>query len=456
MRTLLWFRRDLRAEDNPLLTCKDEVLPIFIFDTEILNKLQPDDRRVSFIYEAVIKLKMQLKAKGLDLALFYGKPLEIISSLLKSKKIEKIRACGDYDSYARQRDLEISRLVEFEYIHGTYIFAPDEVLKDDGTPYQVFTPFYNKAKTVFSTSHMQISVFETESSLIEFDYESIHQGEKCLHVSLSSMGFTCEVPFGCKDHGVKDLQSLLEDFSKNIGDYKEKRDIISSDYTSGLSVHLRFGTLGIKQLLRWLVERKKEGIDTEPFFRQLVFREFYASLLYHFPRVQEQNFKYHFNGVEDQKKFLAFSEAKTGVPIVDAGVQELLQTGNMHNRVRMIVASFFTKDLLLPWQWGEQFFASHLLDYDAASNILSWQWSAGTGVDPQPYFRIFNPYLQSKKFDKDASYIKRWLPELLHVSPKDLHDEEYLLHVSLQNYPKPMLSHKEASKKAIESFKVYM
>ena len=270
------------------------------------------------------------------------------------------------------------------------------------------------------------------------------------------MGFTCEVPFGCKDHGVKDLQSLLEDFSKNIGDYKEKRDIISSDYTSGLSVHLRFGTLGIKQLLRWLVERKIEGIDTEPFFRQLVFREFYASLLYHFPRVQEQNFKYHFNGVEDQKKFLAFSEAKTGVPIVDAGVQELLQTGNMHNRVRMIVASFFTKDLLLPWQWGEQFFASHLLDYDAASNILSWQWSAGTGVDPQPYFRIFNPYLQSKKFDKDASYIKRWLPELLHVSPKDLHDEEYLLHVSLQNYPKPMLSHKEASKKAIESFKVYM
>ena len=198
MRTLLWFRRDLRAEDNPLLTCKDEVLPIFIFDTEILNKLQLDDRRVGFIYEAVIKLKMQLKAKGLDLALFYGKPLEIISLLLDSKKIEKIRACGDYDSYARQRDLEISRLVEFEYIHGTYIFAPDEVLKDDGTPYQVFTPFYNKAKTVFSTSHMQISVFETESSLIEFDYESIHQGEKCLHVSLSSMGFTCEVPFGYK------------------------------------------------------------------------------------------------------------------------------------------------------------------------------------------------------------------------------------------------------------------
>ena len=447
MRTLLWFRRDLRAEDNPLLTCKDEVLPIFIFDTEILNKLQLDDRRVGFIYEAVIKLKMQLKAKGLDLALFYGKPLEIISLLLDSKKIEKIRACGDYDSYARQRDLEISRLVEFEYIHGTYIFAPDEVLKDDGTPYQVFTPFYNKAKTIFTTSYMQLSLFETQNSLIDFDYEHIHQGERRLHVSLSSMGFTC------KDHGVKDLQSLLEDFSKNIGDYKEKRDIISSDYTSGLSVHLRFGTLGIKQLLRWLVERKKEGIDTEPFFRQLVFREFYASLLYHFPRVQEQNFKYRFKGVEDQQKFLAFCEAKAGLPIVDAGVQELLQTGNMHNRVRMIVASFFTKDLLLPWQWGEKFFASHLLDYDAASNLLSWQWSAGTGVDPQPYFRIFNPYLQSKKFDKDAIYIKRWLPELLHVSPKDLHNEEYLLHVSLQNYPKPMLSHKEASKKAIESFK---
>jgi deoxyribodipyrimidine photo-lyase len=218
---------------------------------------------------------------------------------------------------------------------------------------------------------------------------------------LNSLGFTC------KAHGVESVDLLLEQFALHVNDYKTKRDIIDTSYTSGLSVHLRFGTFGIRELLRWLVQRKKEGIDTEPFFRQLVFREFYASLLYHFPHVAQRNFKYRFNGVEDKKKFQLFCEGATGVPIVDAGVQQLLKTGKMHNRVRMICASFLTKDLLLPWQWGERFFALHLLDFDAASNLLSWQWSAGTGVDPQPYFRIFNPYLQAKKFDKDAIYIKK-------------------------------------------------
>ena len=441
MKTILWFRRDLRVLDNILLTCKGEVLPIFIFDENILSQLPRDDRRVNFIYEAVIKLKSDLQAKGLDLAIFHGKPVEIFASLLERISIDKVRATGDYDAYAKQRDLEVSRLVDFEYLHGTYIFKPDEILKDDGTPYQVFTPFYNKVKTLFNASYLAQSEFETSSRLIPFEYNSL---------SLNSLGFTC------KAHGVESIDVLLEQFALHVNDYKTKRDIIDTSYTSGLSVHLRFGTFGIKQLLFWLVQRKKEGIDTEPFFRQLVFREFYASLLYHFPHVAQRNFKYHFNGVEDEEKFQLFGEAATGVPIVDAGVQQLLKTGKMHNRVRMICASFLTKDLLLPWQWGERFFALHLLDFDAASNLLSWQWSAGTGVDPQPYFRIFNPYLQAKKFDKDAIYIKKWLPQLLHISAQDLHNEQFLLHVSINNYPKPCVVHKEAAHYAIESFKSYM
>jgi len=194
-------------------------------------------------------------------------------------------------------------------------------------------------------------------------------------------------------------------------------------------------------------------VDTEPFFRQLIFRDFYAYLLFHFPDLATHNHKYRFNGIEDQEKYTAFCEARTGVPVVDAGVRELLQTGFMHNRVRMICASFFTKDLLLPWQWGEKFFAKYLLDYDAASNILSWQWSAGTGIDPQPYFRIFNPYLQSKKFDKEAVYIKKWIPELRSVDAKKLHDENYLLNYTIEGYPKPMVVHKEASQNALAYFK---
>lgn len=438
MKKILWFRRDLRVEDNMLLTCKGELLPIFIFDENILKNLPCDDRRVSFIYEAVCKLKVDLQAKGLNLALFYGKPTEIISSLLKTTSIDKIVACGDYDAYARQRDLEISRLVEFEYLYGTYIFQPDEILKDDGSPYRVFTPFYKKSKTIFSSSHLAKSEFSAQNSLIPFSYNTL---------SLEDIGFQYQA------HGVERLETLLDKFALHVRQYQSDRDTIATTDTSALSVHLRFGTLGIKQLLRWLVHRKKEGIDTEPFFRQLVFREFYASLLYHFPSLAEKNFTYSFNGVEDEAKFALFCEAKTGVPIVDAGINELLQTGKMHNRVRMIVASFFTKDLLLPWQWGEQFFRLYLLDYDAASNILSWQWSAGTGVDPQPYFRVFNPYLQAKKFDKDAIYIKKWLPQLLHVSAKDLHNEAYLLEASLKNYPKPCVVHKEAAKKAIEAFR---
>lgn len=441
MRRILWFRRDLRVDDNPLLSLGGEVLPIFIFDENILKELPPNDKRVSFIFYHIVKLKSDLQKMGLDLKIFYGKPEEIFAQL---DGFDEVVASGDYDAYAKERDVKISHMLHFRYLNDTYIFKPKEVLKASGEPYFVFTPFYKKARAILQGKNID-KVKIAEHVLVQENYEGIQKRDKILPLELDSIGFI-EQNIEITSPHVK-----LESFLKKIDTYHEKRDYLSSDATSGLSVDLRFGTLSIRAVLRAVFSLK--DADIEPFIRQLIFRDFYAYLLFHIPTLETQNYKYSFNGIEDEEKFRAFCEARTGVPIVDAGVRELLKTGKMHNRVRMVVASFFTKDLFLPWQWGERFFASHLLDFDLTSNALSWQWSAGTGVDPQPYFRVFNPYLQSKKFDKDALYIKKWLPELTHIEAKFLHDESYLLNNKIKNYPKPMLKHKEAAKRAVELFK---
>ncbi|HSR74362.1 MAG TPA: deoxyribodipyrimidine photo-lyase [Sulfurovum sp.] len=449
MKRILWFRRDLRVEDNPLLSLGGEVFPVFIFDIQILHTLPEDDRRVSFIFDRVLKLKESLQTKGLDLKIFWGNPLEIFK-LLEAEGFDEVAASGDYDAYARERDIKVSHILHFRYLYDTYIFKPEEILKDDSTPYLVFTPFYNKAKAHFTKEHMQEYLY-VKQRLYNTSYEGITKidtnREEVLPLNIKSIGFRQNMP------QIDEVENKLEQFKKNLSTYAKERDYLDKEATSHLSIDLRFGTISIRTLLRFLVEQKKEGVDTEPFFRQLVFRDFYAYLLFHFPNLATHNHKYRFNGIENEEKYAAFCEARTGVPVVDAGVRELLQTGNMHNRVRMICASFFTKDLLLPWQWGEVFFAKYLLDYDAASNILSWQWSAGTGIDPQPYFRIFNPYLQSKKFDKEAVYIKKWVPELRSVDVKLLHDEKYLLSHNIAGYPKPMVVHKEASQNALAYFK---
>lgn len=441
MRRILWFRRDLRVEDNPLLSFGGEVLPIFIFDENILKELPPDDKRVSFIFHYVVKLKADLQKIALNLKIFYGKPEEIF---VQFKGFDEVVASGDYDAYAKERDIKISHMLHFRYLNDTYIFKPKEVLKENGEPYLVFTPFYKKARVMLEHKNRD-AVKIAEHILVQTEYEGIEKKSEIVALTLENLGFI--------EQNIEILNPhlKLESFLKKIDAYQEKRDYLSSDATSKLSVDLRFGTLSIRAVLRAIFSLK--GADNEPFLRQLIFRDFYAYLLFHIPHLESKNYKYDFNGVADEEKLRVFCEARTGVPIVDAGVRELLQTGAMHNRVRMIVASFFTKDLLLPWQWGEVFFASHLLDCDKASNVLSWQWSAGTGVDPQPYFRVFNPYLQAKKFDKDALYIKKWLPELEGVTPCKLYDEAYLLQSTLKDYPKPIVLHKEAAKKAIALFR---
>lgn len=451
MRRILWFRRDLRVVDNPLLSLEGEVLPIFIFDINILEVLSSNDRRVTFIFNAVTRLKSDLKERGLDLALFFGKPVEVFEWLLKQEHYDEVSASGDYDSYALKRDRDISHLIPFNYLHDTYIFNPNEVLKNDGTPYLVFTPFYNRAKTLFRPEHLA-EIYPVSQKLISFDYENLHHtsDNTKLPIDLSSIGF--------KEHPLSALQQMtphekLTIFASKLANYSYDRDFMILEGTSGLSAHLRFGTLSIRAVLRWLAEQKIGGIDTEPFFRQLIFRDFYAMLLYHFPKLETDNFRYRFKGIENSETFEAFCHGHTGVPIIDAGIKELLETGEMDNRVRMIVGSYFTKNLLLPWQWGEHFFAQNLMDYDASSNILSWQWSAGTGVDPQPYFRIFNPYVQSGKFDKEGLYTKKHLPELQDVPAKIFSDEESLVKYKWANYSKPLVNHKESSKKALEHFR---
>ncbi|MCJ7765647.1 MAG: DNA photolyase family protein [Thiovulaceae bacterium] len=447
MRRILWFRRDLRLKDNPLLALGGELLPIFIFDENILKPLPKDDKRVSFIFSYVQKLKQELLACGLELKVFYGKPNDVFDCLLKQHSFDEVAASGDYDSYAKERDVQISHKLYFRYIQDTYIFQHNEVLKDDGSPYLVFTPFYKKARIALESKNID-ELLMAEHTLADEDYDGITKVQKeitTLPFEIGSIGFEKS------DIKLIDPHLKLEAFKEKLGNYKEQRDYLWSDVTSHLSVDLRFGTIGVREVLRFLFANK--NLDIEPFIRQLIFRDFYAYELFHMPRIENENYRYSFNGIEDEEKYKAFCEAKTGVPIVDAGVRELLHTGNMHNRVRMVAASFFTKDLLLPWQWGEKFFAQHLLDYDKASNVLSWQWSAGTGVDPQPYFRVFNPYLQSKKFDKEGLYIKQYVPELRHLESKYLHDEGYLFSVNIKGYPKPMLQHKEAAKKAIEVFR---
>lgn len=433
MRRILWFRRDLRVRDNPLLSLQGEVLPLFIFDPAILGELEKDDKRMGFICHHVQKLKQDLQARGLDLAIFYDTPQRVFESLAPLG-FDEVVASGDFNTYATARDREISHVLPFRLVKDTYVFEPEELLKKDGTPYLVFTPFYNALKARFTPLHIKKCV-SAKQTLFPYMYSTF---------DMSVLGFSAPTPATLDPH------EALARFA--LERYNQTRDWMAQEGTSGLGVHLRFGTLGIRALLRHLAAQKKEGVNTEPFFRQLMFREFYAHLLHHFPHLETQNFRYAFEGVPNAALHHAFCTAKTGVPIVDAGVRELIQTGFMHNRVRMICASFYTKHLLLPWQWGERFFAAHLLDYDRASNALSWQWSAGTGVDPQPYFRIFNPYAQSAKFDKDAAYIKRFLPELATLPAKTLHEEATLLKGNHANYPKPIVTHKEARAKALAHF----
>ena len=423
--TIFWFRRDLRLRDNAALyhALKDgsPVVPVFIFDRNILDELEDkNDRRVEFIHLALQDMQQQLLKIDSSLDIRYGNPFDIYKELLKEYNIKKVFTNHDYEPYAKQRDSEILQLlnehgVSFHTYKDQVIFEKDEVLKDDGKPYTIFTPYSRKWKAALKEYHLK--AYPVKKYLANFFKQP---GKKI--ISLEEMGFApAGLPFPGKEW-----------MGQVIRHYKEQRDIPSVQGTSRLSVHLRFGTISIRELA------DEAGALNETFLNELIWRDFYHMILWHFPRVVGHAFKPEYDKIRwrnNEKEFDAWCNGITGYPIVDAGMRELNQTGFMHNRVRMIVASFLTKHLLIDWRWGEAYFAKKLLDFDLAANNGGWQWAAGSGCDAAPYFRVFNPYLQTKKFDPELKYVRKWVPEF----------EELI-------YPQPIVAHEVARKRCLETY----
>ncbi|MCC5938040.1 MAG: deoxyribodipyrimidine photo-lyase [Lunatimonas sp.] len=424
--TVFWFRRDLRLEDNYGLyyayTQEVNVLPLFIFDTEILEKLEDkQDARVTFIHEQLQRLQRELAAFGSSLLVKIGSPLSVYQSLLGEYDIQCVYTNRDYEPYARERDKAVSNLlkakgISFLDFKDQVIFEKDEILTDSGQHYKVFTPYSRSWKQRLQA---------TKLSQVQLDPKrnSFFHTQPFPLPSLDEIGFqeaTISIP-------------PLEINRPLIQHYDETRNFPAKPGTSRLGIHLRFGTISIRKLV-------SEAMPlNETFLNELIWREFYMMILYHAPQVVNQAFKPAYDHIpwrNNEEEFQAWCTGNTGYPIVDAGMRELNATGYMHNRVRMITASFLTKHLLIDWRWGEAYFAKKLLDFELASNNGGWQWAAGTGTDAQPYFRVFNPTSQQEKFDKDRKYIQKWVPEW--NSP---------------NYPKPIVDHKFARERALETYK---
>ena len=424
---IFWFRRDLRLTDNAglfhALKAGKPVLPIFIFDKNILNQLEDKkDRRVAFIHDAVEKIQKQLIHLNASLEVYYGSPDEVFKQLVQKYNIEKVFTNHDYEPYAKVRDNEISSFlalhnIAFQTCKDQVIFEKDEVVKDDGKPYTVFTPYSKKWK-------LALNSFYLSSYNCKKYYHNFLKQEKKEIPSLESMGFhTIDLAFPSAQ-----IQEQI------ISNYSKTRNFPANTIgTSRLGIHLRFGTISIRRIASIANQMN------ETFLNELIWRDFYQMILWHFPHVgNDKAFKREYDTIEwrnNETEFASWCNGTTGYPIVDAGMRELNETGFMHNRVRMIVASFLTKHLLIDWRWGEAYFAEKLLDFDLASNNGGWQWAAGSGCDAAPYFRIFNPYLQTIKFDESLEYIKRWVPELNEFT-----------------YPKPIVDHDFARKRALEVY----
>lgn len=424
---IFWFRRDLRLYDNAglyhALKENDCVLPIFIFDSNIINQLEDKtDARVEFIHTHIEKLQKQLLNMNSSILVSVGKPLEIFKGLSVKYKIKKVYTNHDYEPYAIQRDNEIANFLlsvgaSFHTFKDQVIFEKNEVLKDDQKPYTVFTPYMRKWKS-------KLNSFYTKAYPTHNYFNHFIKSNPLPIPSLGEIGF--------KTSGLAFPPIDIE--NNTIILYKEQRDIPSINGTSRISLHLRFGTVSIRSL----VEKAKSL--NENWLNELIWREFYMMILFHFPHVVEKAFKPAYDRIpwiHNEQHFKLWCEGKTGYPIVDAGMRELNQTGFMHNRVRMITASFLTKHLLIDWRWGEAYFAKKLLDFELSSNNGGWQWSASSGCDAAPYFRVFNPYEQTKKYDPQLKYIKRWIPE---------YDE--------LNYLTPIVDHKFARDRVLNTYKM--
>ncbi|RTL47760.1 MAG: deoxyribodipyrimidine photo-lyase [Sphingobacteriales bacterium] len=423
---IMWFRRDLRFEDNAALyhafRQPHPVIPLFIFDTHILDKLtNRNDARVQFIHSVITNMHRQLMRNGSGMWVYYGSPLQVFQQLSENFSIQSVYTNTDYEQYAIERDAGIANFLRqegaaFHSFKDQIIFDGSEVVKEDGKPYTVFTPYSRKWKALLQSFHLKS--YPSGRDMTRFFQSAEHTIP-----TLAEMGFhAADIPIPS--------QQLNEGL---IAKYNLQRNFPAVNGTSRLGIHLRFGTISIRMLAA-----KAQQLN-EVFLNELIWRDFYHSILYHFPHVRTgKAFKPIYDQIEWSNNEAAFEKwcaGKTGYPIVDAGMRELNATGYMHNRVRMIVASFLTKHLLIDWRWGEAYFAEKLLDYDFAANNGGWQWAAGSGCDAAPYFRIFNPALQTEKFDKNLAYINKWIPEL-----------------NSFEYPAPIVQHEMARERALQVY----
>nr|WP_157593237.1 deoxyribodipyrimidine photo-lyase [Rufibacter tibetensis] len=400
---LFWFRRDLRLSDNAGLyhafTSGFPVLPIFIFDQDILDQLSSkQDRRVAFIQAAITRLQDQLQTFGSSLLVKHGSPLEIISQLLIRFEVKAVYANHDYEPYALARDQEVAALLEargvgFHTFKDQVIFEKSEVVKPDGSPYRVFGAYRNKWMATLSDFHLR-------------SYPNEQDSAHFLKIESFPLPGLEDIGFAAPDNNEFPPEAVQKSI---ISTYDQTRNLPALPGTTRLGLHLRFGTVSVRKLAR-------QGMSLNAvWLGELIWREFFMMILYHFPHVVQRPFHLEYEHMEwlnNEEQFERWCTGTTGYPIVDAGMRELNATGFMHNRVRMIAASFLVKHLLIDYRWGEAYFAQHLLDFDLSANNGNWQWCAGTGCDAAPYFRVFNPETQTKKFDKQQQYLKKWIPEL--------------------------------------------
>lgn len=426
--TICWLRRDLRLNDNAALyhalKSSGKVLILFLFDKEILQRLEDkSDKRVAFIHERLTILEKEVQAYDSSLRVVFDFPVAAFEKLQEEFDVKAIYSNRDYELSAMQRDTLVQEFatknnIEFQTFKDQVIFEKDEVIKKDGTPYTVFTPYSKIWKLHFQNT--EINSFPSETLLSNL-YKHSRNGIP----SLSEIGFN-------------EIKSEVSDPEVNtdiIREYQAFRDIPSVEGTTRMGIHLRFGTVSARELAKIAAQ------TSETWLNELIWREFFMMILYHFPRVEHEAFRPKYDRIKwrnNEEEFQSWCEGKTGYPIVDAGMRQLNETGWMHNRVRMVVASFLTKHLLIDWRWGEAYFAQKLLDYDLSANNGNWQWAAGCGCDAAPYFRVFNPTLQTQKFDPKLIYIKRWIPE---------YDELYLY---------PIVDHDFARKRAIATYQEVM
>jgi deoxyribodipyrimidine photo-lyase len=466
-KSLVWFRRDLRDFDHAALyhalKNSSQVFCIFVFDTEILDKLEnKQDRRVEFIWESVHELKTALQASGGDLIVKYGYARKLIPALALELNVHGVFANCDYEPNALARDTEVAKAlaehnIKFYGFKDQVIFEKDEILSLSGKPYSVFTPYKN--------AHLKkLNDFYLKPYPVDSYIHNLAKVTPSELISLEDMGFArTNLAEMRLPTGMRGGKQLLADFETRMDKYKDARNFPAVKGVSYLSVHLRFGTVSIRHLARQA--RNRMDIGSQTWLSELIWRDFYFQILYHNPQIAAgKAYKTEFENLpfpNNQALFKAWCEGKTGYPLIDAAMRQINQTGFMHNRLRMVAASFLVKDLLIDWRWGERYFAENLIDFDLSANNGGWQWAASTGCDAQPWFRIFNPMTQSEKFDATGKFIRKYVTELVNCSDQEIHApwqvpllrQQSIGVVIGKDYPAPVIDHAAQRALALDLYK---